>query len=973
MELANLTFQDEAGNIKVKIDHEKCISCGRCVSACKHEARFYLDDTERFFGDLKKGTAITLIVAPSIRTNITEYKQLFTYLKQLGVKKIYDVSLGADICIWGHVRYIEKNPQKRLITQPCPVIVSYCEMYQHDLLEWLSPVHSPMACLAIYLKDHMGIKDNIAAVSPCIAKSNEYNATGLSQYNVTFEKLLEYITNNNIKLPSAETDFDDNDSGLGSLFPMPGGLKENIDYFTAEKLYVLKSEGFSVYDKLDKFVISPEDILPDVFDVLNCEEGCNIGPASAHDKTVFEIDNAMNDLRQKAKEVSKRDHYETVYKKYDEAFELSRFMREYKPIAVHVPKIEEADINAAFELLGKTSYEKQNVDCSACGSQTCFDMARKIALHVNIPINCIVKSMEDARTEHDNYLATHNQLLEAVDAAQEANRAKTEFLANMSHEIRTPMNAITGMSEILEHENLNKRQMGYVKDIKTSANSLLGIIDDILDMSKIEAGKLELNPVDYNFKQFMDNNVSMFTHISKDANLGFTYETIGDIPDYLFGDDIRLRQIITNICSNAVKFTKKGSVKLSVKRDKDSLAITIRDTGLGVKKEDMPKLFQAFEQLDKTKNRNIVGTGLGLPICKSLVEMMGGEITVESEYGQGTAFTVTVPIVTGDEENIRKNELGKIAQTITAPDARILITDDNEFNLKVTSGLLSLMDIKAETAISGFKTLELIKEHNYDIIFMDHMMPEMDGIETVQRIRSLGGKYLDIYIIALTANAVKGAREMFMNNGFDDFLSKPIDINDLQEMVLKYLPPEKVIVFANREKTKENIDREKELRLKSIRTFVKENQNAYDKILTLLDSGDVRTAHRIAHTLKSAAGYLGKKDLQEAALSLEKSLVNGIANHTPRQVSILRKELSSALSEFIYIVEEAEAEEVAAVHLNSDELDKLFDELKPLLHNSDFNALDYVDRLRTIEGMEELADLIDEYDFIGAVDFIENL
>ena len=304
MELANLTFQDETGCIKVKIDHEKCISCGRCVSACKHEARFYLDDTELFLRDLEKGTSVTLIVAPSIRTNIPDYKKLFTYLRNLGVKNIYDVSLGADICIWGYVRYMENNPLKRLITQPCPVIVSYCEMYNHDLLEWLSPVHSPMACLSIYLKEYLGVKNRIAALSPCVAKANEHRDTGLSQYNVTFEKLLEYIKNNNIELPSEETDFDDNDSGLGSLFPIPGGLKENIDYFTGEELYVLKSEGFSVYDKLDKFAVSPEDILPDVFDVLNCEEGCNIGPASTHDKTVFEIDNTMNDLRKKAKEVT---------------------------------------------------------------------------------------------------------------------------------------------------------------------------------------------------------------------------------------------------------------------------------------------------------------------------------------------------------------------------------------------------------------------------------------------------------------------------------------------------------------------------------------------------------------------------------------------------------------------------------------------------------------------------------------------
>jgi len=972
MELANSAYQDIAGNIKVKIENENCITCGRCISACKHESRYFFDDTKLFFLDLKNGLPISLIIAPAIRTNIPEYKRLITYFKQLGVNLVYDASLGADISVWAHVRHIEKNPGSRLITQPCPVIVSYCEMYQNDLLQFLSPIHSPIACTSIYMKEYIGVTDRIAAISPCIAKYNEYRDTGLADYNVTFEKLLEYLEEYGITLPDEETDFDHEESGMGAIYPIQGGLKENFDYFTGNKLYVLESEGFNVYSKLEQYAGSEEKILPDVFDVLNCEEGCNIGTASTRDKSVFDIDKTMNDIRKSANQESKKEHYKSVYKTYDDTLELSHFIREYKPAPVKVPVIADVNIEAAFLLLGKPTFEKKNIDCSACGSQTCYDMARRIALNVNIPINCMVKSMEDARTEHENYLETYNQLVDAVRIAQEASRAKTEFLASMSHEIRTPMNSIIGMSEILEHENLNESQAGYVSDIKSSAHSLLRIINDILDMSKIEAGKLELNPVDYNFKQLMDNTVSMFTHISGNEGLDFIYTTSGDIPEYIYGDDIRLRQIITNICGNAVKFTEKGHVKLSICTEDEQLIFKVEDTGIGIREEDLPKLFHAFEQLDKSKNRSIVGTGLGLTICKSLVDMMGGELFAESEYGHGTVFTVKLPLKIGDEKNVRMYDGIKVLQNISAPTARILVTDDNEFNLKVTGGLLKLMKITTETADSGFKAIELIEKNDYDIVFMDHMMPEMNGMETVKRIREMGGKHLDTNIIALTANAVKGAKEMFLAGGFDDFISKPIDINELRDIVKRYLPPEKIKIETIVENEQELLDKEAKLNIKLYKTFVKENKETYENLSALIASGDIKSAHRIAHTLKSTAGYLGKTELHKSALSLERALHDEPAENTQELLDRLKDELSAALFEFERFLEDIDdTEETEAVSISDDELSKLFLELEPLLVKGDLLAVEYVERLQGITGLSDLAELIDDYDFQGALDVLK--
>jgi len=379
----------------------------------------------------------------------------------------------------------------------------------------------------------------------------------------------------------------------------------------------------------------------------------------------------------------------------------------------------------------------------------------------------------------------------ALNEAQASNKAKSNFLSNMSHEIRTPMNAIIGMAELLEHERLNSRQMNYINDIIASARSLLSIINDILDFSKIESGKLELNPMDYDFKAFIDNINSMFGYIAGKKGLDFISETEGDIPAYLFGDDVRLRQVVTNLCGNAVKFTNEGWVKLKILASDDVLMIEVSDTGIGIKKEDMQGIFNAFEQADKTKNRHIVGTGLGLAISKSFVEMMGGSITLESEYGRGTKFTVLIPLVEGDKDRVEKVS-GSPDYLFCAPDADILVVDDNEFNLKVAQGLFGLLQIDIKTAGSGMEAIAAVQKQDFDIVFMDYMMPEMDGVQAVSHIRELGEKYAEIPVIALTANAVQGAKEMFLHNGFSDFISKPIDSKQLNELIIKWLPHDKI-------------------------------------------------------------------------------------------------------------------------------------------------------------------------------------
>jgi len=398
---ANIAYS-EGENIKVKIDGNQCIACGACIDTCQHNSRDYYDDTERFLSDLRAGVPISMFAAPANRANGENWGQLLTWLRQQGVRKIYDVSLGADICTWAHIRYIQKERPGSIITQPCPAIVNYILIYNHDLIKHLSPVQSPMLCTAIYMKKYEGINDNIAALSPCIAKTHEFNATQYVRYNVTLKKLYEYIETHGVALPRQESGFDHAESSLGCLYSMPGGLKENVELYLGKALRIDKSEGQEiVYKALEEYSRQSEEHLPAIFDVLNCPEGCNLGTGCTHERSVFEINSLMDAARQNVIQGSSKADFDELYEEYDSVLRLGDFIRRYTPLPTRSYAVSDEQIELSFRRLGKETRVERTFDCSACGANTCLDMAKQIANGLNVPANCIQKVRADVHKEHE--------------------------------------------------------------------------------------------------------------------------------------------------------------------------------------------------------------------------------------------------------------------------------------------------------------------------------------------------------------------------------------------------------------------------------------------------------------------------------------------------------------------------------------------------------------------------------------------
>lgn len=494
-------------------------------------------------------------------------------------------------------------------------------------------------------------------------------------------------------------------------------------------------------------------------------------------------------------------------------------------------------------------------------------------------------------------------LREAKNMAEQANHAKSDFLANMSHEIRTPINAIMGMNEMVLRESKDEAILEYASNIQSASRTLLSLINDILDFSKIEAGRMEIIPVPYKTAGFLNDVVNMIEIKAKQKQLDFLVEIDPALPSVLEGDEVRNRQIIINILNNAVKYTKEGMVKFLVKGIRTDngflLMMQVKDSGIGIKEEDLNKLFDSFQRLDLEQNRNIEGTGLGLAITHNLVEQMHGRMEVSSEYGKGSVFTIylTQEIIDsspmGDFRQ-KSEESAKQAvdssQSFTAPDAKVLVVDDNKMNLMVVKALLKNTGIQITTCMSGAECLELTREEYFDVILLDHMMPEMDGVETLSRLKQSENPCKNVPAIALTANAIVGAREEYLKAGFADYLSKPIEGSQLEIMLLKYIPQDKIHYehpenesnrkqpTANEPTAQSYINKalglqycsgSKEFYAEVLALYCSSCEDEIAKMQNALKAEDWKKYTVYVHGLKSTSMNIGAEQLSTAAKELE--------------------------------------------------------------------------------------------------------
>lgn len=474
---ANVATYNEDQKMIIAINDDKCIKCGECIYVCSHNARYYEDDCEQFVKDLAAGEEIIMIVAPAIKIAFDgNWRHVLQWFRNSGIKSICDVAFGADICTWAHLRYIKENPDVKLISQPCAAVVNYIVKHRPQLIDSLSPVQSPMMCTAIYLKEYLGYKGKIAALSPCIAKKDEFVQTGGIDYNVTMKHMKKHFKENDIDLPQikvySEFEFDSEQGMEGAFYSKPGGLRENL-LIHSPNLKVLNSEGVQkIYGEFDAYLQTSKDKLPQIFDVLNCEFGCNGGPAVGQNYKCFEMNHIMHDVekytKRKRKENTNRFGQDKQFKEFDRVFKLEDYIRTYENECTDAHKPTPNELDTAFLKMKKKTEDERRFDCHACGYKTCLEMATAITLGINVADNChqyVVSTIneERAKTEEIN-----RQVLSLTTQLKESFQGLTKDI----EEVKIQANTIgdLGKTEVDDMEQL-AQSMNYLNELNENIST----------------------------------------------------------------------------------------------------------------------------------------------------------------------------------------------------------------------------------------------------------------------------------------------------------------------------------------------------------------------------------------------------------------------------------------------------------------------------------------------------------------------
>ena len=869
---------------KIEINQDLCIACGNCVQMCDHEARNYLDDTERFFADLKNGAKISVMLAPSFSVSEFEnYKRVLGYLKKLGVNLLYDVSFGADISSWGYVKYLQSGmgDKKFMISQPCPPIVDYIEKYSPNLVEHLIPFQTPVMCAAIYMRKYIGITDKLALVSPCIAKKMEIQRESnqsLIEYSISYESLFNYVTSNNIDLLEyPEADYDSPPSGMGSMISKPGGLKDSIAYHMPE-LNIRHIEGTSKVYELLSYLNDGNDFSNiQLYDLLSCEKGCNVGPVSNKGDFGDEISSELekeilSEIRLKNQNQIKINYeeYNKLFKFFDENLTYDDFTVSYEDSGYSMlySKPNDEELDDCFEMLRKYDDESRKINCYSCGYKSCKDMAIAIHNGCNIPASCyqygkkeleiqkkilqengtyirtVLEHLGEAVivTDYDGYIEFINKraenllgfllqeciyrklehfvidmdfekldengekeakcikkdttpcelklqynrislqnknvivfIIEDITKEKELSALKNNFISMISHELRTPLTSIRGalglvLSGVLG--DLPDKSKDLLNIAGHNSIRLVNLINDILDLEKIKAGKMDFKFSEYSVQDLVDETIVLNNEYAKQYNV--EYKVVNSLENANINvDKDKFIQVLTNLLSNAAKFSLPNEdVNVCVERNKHLITVSVQNKGVGIPESCKNQIFESFYQVDSSDSRKKSGSGLGLNICKSIVQKMGGTIGFESVVNDKTIFYFSFP------------------EIYDKPDTKtVLVVEDNKSTAFGIKSMLKKLDFDADIALNAKEARELLKMKNYALMTIDVLLPDENGLVLLDEIRA-NNETKNLPVIVISASPVD-KDQICKRHKIVDLLEKSFDIESLRGKIKEVIDKKK--------------------------------------------------------------------------------------------------------------------------------------------------------------------------------------